>query len=184
MQMKQNRRLGEKSLLPVVAGNDLTTATTYVMKRSMRSDVTGLHDYTQAIESRTDQRYCLCGPHTDRETQYSCCARVCVCVLNVQAGTKKWHPWLILFDNFAKSTPILTTILSLLQQEIRGARKRISCCNSERIIVKIGVLLPKLSNKILSQGCHFLDHSVCRPCSCIVEQIELVASDTHLSLME
>ena len=36
----------------------------------------------------------------------------------------------------------------------------IYCCNRERI-VKIGVLLPKLSNKI-SQGSHFLDHPVYR----------------------
>jgi len=41
-------------------------------------------------------------------------------VLHVQGGPKKWHPWLILFDNFDKSTQILT-ILSLLQQEIHGA---------------------------------------------------------------
>jgi len=38
----------------------------------------------------------------------------------LQSGPKKWYPWLILFDNFGKSIPILT-ILSPLQQEIHVA---------------------------------------------------------------
>ena len=52
-------------------------------------------------------------------------------------------------------TPDLFCLITLVKDVYAPC---ISCCNSERI-VKIGVLLQKLSNKI-SQGCHFLDHPV------------------------